>query len=186
MENYGATPDIKKGLWLADYVGSMMTAGTSGTFYFHYIPTPGRPGPLLMIDKDYRVVGHTSQYLAAQMIARDWVQPVDAMHQLFRASSDITDASGNILVTAYPIKRPYGSWSVMLVNRDRDHDHAVRVTFRNSETRRENCLSGLVVQTTLGQSQYQWHPDEKMGHPEPDGPPLRSPINGGVDTLSAT
>ena len=183
MENYGATPDIKKGLWLADYVGSMMTAGASGTFYFHYIPTPGRPGPLLMIDKDYRVVGHTSQYLTAQMIARDWVQPIDATHQLFRASSDIMDASGNILVTAYPMKRPDGSWSVMLVNRDRDHDHAVRVVFRDLETRRDSCFSGSVVQTTLGQAQYQWHPDGEMGHTEPDGPPLSSTISGGTDTL---
>lgn len=183
MENYGATPDIKKGLWLADYVGSMMTAGASGTFYFHYIATPGRPGPLLMIDKDYRVVGHTSQYLTAQMIARDWVQPIDATHQLFRASSDIMDASGNILVTAYPMKRPDGSWSVMLVNRDRDHDHAVRVVFRDLETRRDSCFSGSVVQTTLGQAQYQWHPDGEMGHTEPDGPPLSSTISGGTDTL---
>jgi len=183
MENYGATPDIKKGLWLADYVGSMMTAGASGTFYFHYIPTPGRPGPLLMIDKDYRVVGHTSQYLAAQMIFRNWVQPVDATHQLFRASSDIMDASGNILVTAYPMKRPDGSWSVMLVNRDRDHDHAVRVIFRNLETRGDRCFSGPVVQTTLGQAQYQWHPGGEMGRTEPDGPPLSSTINGGADTL---
>ena len=183
MENYGATPDIKKGLWLADYVGSMMTAGASGTFYFHYIPTPGRPGPLLMIDKDYRVVGHTSQYLAAQMIARNWVQPVDATHQLFRASSDIMDASGNILVTAYPMKRPDGSWSVMLVNRDRDHDHAVRVIFRNLETRQDSCFSGPVVQTTLGPAQYQWHPGGEMGHTEPDGPPLSSTIDGAADTL---
>jgi len=183
MENYGTTPDIEKGLWLADYVGSMMTAGASGTFYFHYIPTPGRPGPLLMIDKDYRVVGHTSQYLAAQMIFRNWVQPVDATHQLFRASSDIMDASGNILVTAYPMKRPDGSWSVMLVNRDRDHDHAVRVIFRNLETRGDRCFSGPVVQTTLGQAQYQWHPGGEMGRTEPDGPPLSSTINGGADTL---
>ena len=42
---------LRKGLWLADYVGSMMTAGASGTFYFHYIPTPGRPGPFLMVDQ---------------------------------------------------------------------------------------------------------------------------------------
>ena len=57
MEDYESAPSIKKALWLADYVGSMMTAGADGTFYFHYVPTPGRPGPFLMIDKDYRVVG---------------------------------------------------------------------------------------------------------------------------------
>src|SRR5882724_3749811 len=30
--------DIMGGLWLADYVGSMMTGGASGTFFFDYLP----------------------------------------------------------------------------------------------------------------------------------------------------
>jgi hypothetical protein len=183
MENYGKSPDVKKGLWLADYVGSMMTAGASGTFYFHYIPTPGRPGPLLMVDRDYHVIGYTSQYLVARMIAQDWAQPVDAIHQLFKASSDIEDASGNVLVTAYPMERPDGSWAVLLVNRDRDHDHAVKVDFANADTKRDSFFSGRVTQTTLGQAQYDWHPDGEMGHADPDGPPLRSTVNGVVDTL---
>jgi hypothetical protein len=183
MENYGKAADIKKGLWLADYVGSMMTAGASGTFYFHYIPTPGRPGPLLLVDREYQVVGYTSQYLVAQMIARDWAQPVDATHQLFKASSDIEDASGNVLVTAYPMKRPDGSWAVLLVNRDRDNDYAVKVNFANAEMKSNSFFSGPIAQTTLGQSQYEWHPGGEMGHADPDGPPSRSTVNGGADTL---
>ena len=183
MENYGKTAEIKKGLWLADYVGSMMTAGASGTFYFHYIPTPGRPGPLLLVDRDYQVDGYTSQYLVTQMIARDWVQPVDAMHQLFKASSDTEDASGNVLVTAYPVKRPDGSWAVLLVNRDRDHDHAVKVSFANAEMQGNSFFSGPVTQTTLGQAQYAWLPGGELGHADPDGPPSRSTVNGEADTL---
>jgi hypothetical protein len=183
MESYGATPDIKKGLWLADYVGSMMTAGASGTFYFHYIPTPGRPEPFLMVNKDYQVVGYPSQYLVAQMIAKEWVQPVDATHRLFKASSDITDRSGNVLVTAYPMERPDGTWSVMLVNRDHDHDHAVKLVFANAETRRDSFFSGSIAQTTLGQAQYRWHPGGEMGRADPDGPPFKSTTNGGADTL---
>ena len=33
----GGAGTVKSALWLADYVGSMMTAGASGTYYFHYI-----------------------------------------------------------------------------------------------------------------------------------------------------
>jgi hypothetical protein len=51
------------------------------------------------------------------------------------------------------------------------------------ETRRDSCFSGSVVQTTLGQAQYQWYPDGEMGHMEPDGPPLSSTINSGEDTF---
>ena len=161
----------------------MMTAGASGTFYFHYIPTPGHPGPLLTVDRDYRIVGYPAQYLSTQMITKEWAQPVDATHQLFKASSDITDESGNVLVTAYPIKRPDGNWSVMLVNRDRDHEHAVKLKFANTEAGPNSFFSGPVDQVTLGESQYQWHPGGPMGHADPDGPPMRSTLNSSADTL---
>jgi hypothetical protein len=105
------------------------------------------------------------------------------MHQLFKASSDITDESGNMLVTAYPIKRPDGNWSVMLVNRDRDHDHAVKLKFANTEAGQNSFFSGPVDQVTLSESQYQWHPDGPMGHADPDGPPMRSTLNSSADTL---
>ena len=117
------------------------------------------------------------------MIAKDWVQPVDATHQLFKASSDIADASGNVLVTAYPIQRSDGTWSVMLVNRDHDHDHAVKVNFSNAESKQNSFFSGSVAQTTFGQAQFQWHPGGDMGHADPDGPPVRSTVNGDANTL---
>lgn len=183
MESYGKGADIRQALWLADYLGSMMTAGAGGTFYFHYIPTPGHPGPFVTVDKNYRVIGYPAQYFATQMITRDWVQPVDATHQLFKASSDITDESGNILVTAYPIKRPDGNWSVMLVNRDRDHGHAVKLKFENTEAGQNSFFSGPVDKITFGESQYQWHPGGSTGHAEPDGPPLRSTAKASADTL---
>src|SRR5262249_53842911 len=163
MENYEKGADIKQALWLADYVGSMMTAGASGTFYFHYIATPGHPGPLLTVDRNYQVVGYPAQYFSTQMITKEWAQPVDATHQVFKASGDITDDSGNILVTAYSIKRPDGNWSVMLVNRDRDRDHAVKLKFINEESAQNSFFAGHVDLITLGESQYRWRPDGSIG-----------------------
>ncbi|MGH7866517.1 MAG: glycosyl hydrolase family 5, partial [Candidatus Dormibacteraceae bacterium] len=40
----GGLGSVKSALWLADYVGSMMTAGASDTYYFHYIASEGRRG----------------------------------------------------------------------------------------------------------------------------------------------
>jgi len=119
--------DVKGALWLADYVGSMMTAGASGTFYFHYMPSPGGRGGFLLLDRDYSVIAYPPQYIAAQVITREWVQPVDSPHRLFKVSSDVTDASGNLLVTAYAVERPDGQWSLMLINKDHENDHAVKV-----------------------------------------------------------
>ena len=107
----GAGPSTVKGaLWLADYVGSMMAAGAGATYYFHYMPYPGNYGayPILLIDENYKVTGYPPQYLASQLITKEWVQPVDAPHKLFKVSSDVNDSAGNLLVTAYAVERPDG------------------------------------------------------------------------------
>ena len=70
----------------------------------------------------------------------------------------------------------------MLVNRDRDHDHATKLTFADAEAKQRGFFSGPVDQITLGESQYQWHPGGSMGQADPDGPPLKSALNGGADT----
>jgi hypothetical protein len=183
----GAGPSsVKSGLWLADYVGSMMSEGAGATYYFHYMPYPGEFGgfgSFLWIDKDYHVLGYPPQYLAAQVITKEWVQPVDAPHKQFKASSDVTDAAGTLLVTAYAVERPDGQWSVMLVNRDQYSDHAVKLVFADPETKRDRYFSGHVDRITLGSAEYQWHREGTGGHADPDGPPSKSTVSGGSDAL---
>jgi hypothetical protein len=183
----GAGPEtVKSGLWLADYVGSMMAEGAGATYYFHYMPYPANFsgfGNFLWIDKDYKVVGYPPQYLAAQLITKQWVEPVDAPHRQFKASSDVVDAAGNVLVTAYAVERPDKQWSVMLVNRDQSNNHAVKVVFLDADTRRTRHFSGKVARITFGSDQYQWHQEGLAGHADPDGPPSRSDVDGTVDAL---
>ena len=189
---------VKAGLWLADYIGAMMTAGAGGTYYFHYIASAGRGGGgggFLPITEDNRAASYTPQYLATQVITREWVQPVDAMHKLFRVSSDVKDKEGHILVTAYAVERPDGQWSVMLVNKDRDNDHSVTLDFADPVTRHDRFFSGTVDRLVFGAAEYQWHPDPVpagaappagrggrgggTGHADPDGPPSKSTVTGG-------
>jgi hypothetical protein len=60
---------------------------------------------MFMTDRNYNIKQKTSQFYAAQMITQDWVQLKDAEHKLFTAASDIKDADGHILVTAYALLR---------------------------------------------------------------------------------
>jgi hypothetical protein len=78
----------------------------------------------------------------------------------------------------------------MLVNKDQNQDHAVRVSFEDSASKQERALSGPVDEIVFGTAQYQWHADTAVelvrgkGHASPDGPPLKSTIEGaGPDTL---
>jgi hypothetical protein len=140
---------VKTGLWLADYVGSMLTAGAAGTFYFHYIATEGR-GMFLPIDKNNHVIKYPPQYLASQVISKEWVQPVDAIHKLFRVSSDVKDQAGHTVVTAYALERPDGQWSVMLVNKDHDEAHSVKVTFADPVSKHDRVFAGPVTRVVYG------------------------------------
>ena len=183
MTGGGERPDVMSALWLADYVGSMMTGGASGTFYFHYMPRAGRPRGFLILDENYRLKSYPPQYLATQVITKEWVQPVDSLHRLFKVSSDVKDASGNLLVTAYAVERPDGQWSLMLINKDPENDHAVKVVFADPETKRERFFTGPVDRITFGPVEYQWHPEGTSGRADPDGPPSKSTVTGGAEAL---
>jgi hypothetical protein len=171
----------------------MMTEGASGTFYFHYMPTAGGRGQFLALDKDYRVTNYPPQYLAAQVITKEWVQPVDAAHHVYKVTSDVTDESGNLLVTAYAVERPDGQWSVMLINKDRENDHQVNIAFADGEKKRH--FNGLVERITFGPTEYQWHDSQNSGqnvgqnerqtggHADPDGPATKTTLKGGADTM---
>jgi hypothetical protein len=128
------------------------------------------------------------------------VQPVDAIHKLFRVSSDVKDKAGNTLVTAYALERPDRQWSVMFVNKDRDSDHSVKVTFADPAAMRNRFFSGGVDRVVFGPAEFQWHPDTipagevpprggrrggwGNGHAAPDGPPSKSTVtSAGSGTL---
>lgn len=168
--------DIFGGLWVADSIGSFLTGGGSGTYFFHYLPLPLGPGcngwgtfSMQTATPDYSVKNATAQFFASQMISKEWVQPGDGLHTIFRASSDVTDAAGNALITAYALLRPDGKWSLLIVNRDEENSHQVRIAFQRSDKGRAAGFIGPVHKVTFGSDQYQWHPEGPNGYPEPAG-----------------
>ena len=66
-------------------------------------------------------------------------------------------------MTAYPLQRPDGQWSVMLINKDHDHAHQVRIKFHDAETNRNRSYLGSVTMITFGKAQYVWHAARKKG-----------------------
>ena len=187
-----AAVDIFGTLWLADSFGGFLTAGGQSTHYYHDLPySPPHPAcanswgtyHMFMVDEHYKIQQKTSQFYGAQLITQEWAEPKDAEHRLFPAASDVKDDEGHVLVTAYALERPDGQWSVMLINKDYDQPHQVRIVFHNSESNREDSFSGRVTMITFGKAQYQWHPDRKKGHADPDTPPVKVTLTGGENTM---
>lgn len=187
----GTFLDIMGALWLADFEGAFFTGGGSASYFFHYIPEAmgrgcdggGGTFSLIQVDRDDRIRGYLSQFFASQLITREWVQPVDAMHRVFRISSDEHDAEGNTLVTAYALLRPDGQWSLLVVNKDHDNPHRVRISFHDADAKSDRSFSGPVTLFTFGSAQYQWHPDGVNSWADPDGPPAKSSITADAQTL---
>jgi hypothetical protein len=132
-------------------------------------------------DRDYNITGYTALYFAARVINLEWVQHRSGMHQMFPSATDIKDEQGNVLVTSYAVHRPDGNWSLMLVNRDQNNAHAVRVVF-DMERNRQSSFSGAVTMTTFGSDQYVWKDEGAASHADPDGPPASMTVLGSPQT----
>jgi hypothetical protein len=198
--------DIFAGIWLADYVGSFLNAGGKGLYFFHYLPLPMEPGcnaspgtfGMFTINNNYEIQQPLAQYFVAQLLNTEWVQPSGGEHQVYSARSDVEDGAGHELITAYAVKRPDGQWALMLVNRDQQAVHKVRIAFQGQAGA---SFAGPVEVLTFGSAQYQWHPAATrfMAHAEhsgertivattkgwadPDGPIARAKQTAGKDTL---
>jgi hypothetical protein len=189
-----AAVDIFGALWLADSFAGFLTAGGKGTYYYHDLPySPAHANcsnswgtyHMFMVDKNYEIDMRrkTSQYFAAQLITREWVQPEDTEHRLFRAASDIQDEAGHVLVTVYPVLRPDGQWSLLVINKDHDHARSVQILFHDADSGTGSSFTGTVTMITFGRNQYQWHSNRKQGYADPDGPAATSTIQAPSDAV---
>ena len=200
--------DIFAGVWLADYIGSFLHSGGKGVYFFHYLPLQMEPGcnsspgtfGMFTIDANYQIQQPLAQFFVAQLINLEWVQPGGGDHQVFGAKADVPDGAGHELVTAYAVKRPDGQLAVMVVNRDQQNAHRVRIALEGSGLQ-TNTFAGPVEVSTFGSAQYQWHPAQTrfMAHAEnsgqrtivptskgwadPDGPIVHAKQSASKDTM---
>jgi hypothetical protein len=185
----GPMTTIFAALWLADNVGSFFEGGGSA-FYHSPIQPQGVQNTCLgwsswsnfVSNERYEISGYTSPYYAAHMINLEWVQHRSGVHRMFASSSDVKDEKGNLLVTSYAVLRPDGNWSVMLVNRDENNSHPVRVAF-NAAGNFADSFSGPVTFVTFGSEQYAWLNDGPNSHADPDNPPVATNIESNRETV---
>lgn len=186
----GPMTTIFAALWLADNVGSFFEGG-GAAFYHSPIQPQGVNNTCLgwsswsnfVSNENYEIKGYTSPYYAARMINLEWAQHRSGVHQMFPALTDLKDADGNLLVTAYALHRPDGNWSLMLVNRDQNNSHTVRVSFEDGNEKRNSFFSGHVSWISFGSDQYVWINDGPNSHPDPNSPPASATIDANSQTI---
>jgi len=206
--------DIFSGLWLADYIGSLLENGGKAVYYFHYLPLLMEPGcngspgtfGMFTVDAAYKIQQPLAQFFVAQLINLEWAQPGSGDHQVYAAKADIGDGAGRDLVTAYGLKRPDAQWSLLVINRDQQNSHGVRIAFKDAKNANTAVagpfgFAGPVEIATFGSAQYHWNPPRTrfMAHAElaaaptvvaytngaadPDGPIAHAKQNASKDTV---
>jgi hypothetical protein len=177
-----AAQEVTGALWYAEMMGSLLSTGANGGFFYEYEPIPLSPAypckgwgsyGVLQGNKMYAAQAPLSQYFGAQMLTQNWSVPGDGVHMLYSAST----AAKNSWVTAYPLRRPDGLWSLLLVNRDFENAHAVTVQFHTPSG--TDWFSGSVTQTQFGPEQYAWIVKGSHSYPSPDGPPSTTTVSAG-------
>ena len=197
--------DIFSGLWLADYIGSFLSNGGSGVYYFHYLPLQLEHGcndsagtfGMFTVQPDYSINQPLAQFFVSQLINHEWLE-ADGVNQVFPAVSDVADGAGHTLITAYAVKRPDGQWAVMLVNKDQENSHHVHVEFADNAGSRAP-FRGPIDESIFGRAQYHWNPPQRGfnahmpearnnvqelyhgGKADPDGPIVRKQIQASGD-----
>lgn len=187
----GPMSTIYAGLWLADSIGSFFEGG--GATYFH---SPIQPQTVqnsclgwaswsnFVSDHEDNISGYTSLYFAGQMINREWVQHRSGVHRMFPSASDVKDDAGNTLVTSYAVHRPDGNWSLLLVNRDENNPHTVKIVFEGEGKDAATFATG-VSGITFGSEQYVWKNMGTASHADPDHPPVAlAAADGSRDTFT--
>jgi len=180
--------DIFSALWLADNVGSFFAEG--GALYIH---SPIEPSGIehgcqgyaiwgnVLTDRDGKIIGYTAFYHASRMINEEWLTHRTGIHHLHPVDAGIEDAAGNALVTSYAVRRPDGHWALLLINKDRDNPHPVRIAFESSGA--IGHFSGAIRMITFGSEQYVWHGADATAHADPNLPPVVSSIDASAQTV---
>lgn len=132
---------VEGALLNADIVGKFLELGGDQAFLFGY--TPGyveRDFPctagnnMLFSMNDDGSIGHRfATYFGARLLTLEWLQPGDEVHEIYPAMSDVHNANGEELITAYAVHRPDGLWSVLLINKDPTRGYDASVVFRNAK-----------------------------------------------------
>jgi hypothetical protein len=180
--------DIFGALWLADYVGSFFAAGGDALYYFHYIPMGVQPGcnnspgsfGYFNVDANGQITQPLSQFFASQLVNLEWLKPGSEANKIYAATSDVRDGAAHVLVTAYAAQRPDGEWALLVINKDQENAHSVRIRFHDYQSKSDQAFSSEVQVVTFGSAQYVWRPLARAA--DPDGPPLRSEIHADSDT----
>lgn len=179
-----AEVDIDGALLNADSVARFLTIGGDAAYLYGYEASEiineqkcsSGNNMLFFRDDGGRIKKPTATYWGARLLAQEWAQPGDQLHEIYPASSDVLNGNRDQVITAYAVHRPDGQWSVLLINRDPNRAFQTSVRFRNTLSETFSTFNGPVEVFQYSREQYQLNSDPKNPSQIKAEPPAHSVI----------
>jgi hypothetical protein len=182
---FGGRPevDIEGGLFNADTVGAFLTLGGAKPYLYGYEPNYLQDelkcswGNLMMLQLGPKSdqLNRLSAYYAAQLLTKEWMQPVSEQHEIFPVTINETKNGAHgatrPTVTAYVVRRPDKQWALLAINKNPKRAAQLSVKFNFPGAEQLLNFVGQVQVIQFSRQQYAWHANGPNGHPIRSLPP---------------
>jgi hypothetical protein len=187
--------DLEGALFNADTVGVFLSLGGAKPYLYGYEPNYLQDelkcswGNLMMLQLTSKSdqLNRLSSYYAAQLLTKEWMQPVGEQHEIFPVTINETKSGAHRLpvvasakagvtrptVTAYAVRRPDKKWALLAINKDPRRTAQLNVQFKTVTAQEPVTFVGQVDVIQFSRAQYAWRGDGPNGHPIRSLPPAQ-------------
>ena len=179
--NYSAYPtqhgvDLGGAMLNAETAAQFLSNGGTTAYYYGYEPDKleqksGSWGSQMMLLRKKDTAIPVATFHAMRLLTSDWMAPQGGPHQAFRVRTNLPQKKNNLL-SAFALKRPDQSWSLLVINKD--PKHAVRFSLGNFKGFEATSSGNILI--TYSAKEYSWQAAGPNGHPSLNNPPSRRPI----------
>ena len=106
----------------------------------------------------------TGLYYSTWLCLKKWAQPGDQSLKIYNATCSVNDEEGNRVITAYPLCRPDGKWSILLINKSDKKGFNVNINVVDA-TGRSVPLDMNADLYQFSEREFKWQANEEKGHP---------------------
>jgi len=184
---FGGRPevDIEGALFTADTVGAFLSLGGSRPYLYGYEPNYLQNelkcswGNLMMLQLSPKnnQLNRLSAYYAAQLLTKEWMQPVSEQHEIFpvtiKETKNVAHAVMPRSVSGYAVRRPDKQWALLAINKDPKRAARLNLEFNIPGAKQPQSFTGQVEVIQFSRQQYAWRDDGPNGHPIRSLPPAR-------------
>jgi hypothetical protein len=120
---------------------------------------------MLQLKPDSDRLNQLSGYHAAQLINKEWMQPINETHEIFPVTLTHQKPMLSRAISVYAVRRPDKQWSLLAINKHPKRPAQLAVQFDFPDARRQGRFAGDVDVIQFSREQYLWHDDGSNGHP---------------------